>query len=119
VAGLNFLEIENVPPSDMPLWINACSAIILTSEREGSPNIVKEALACGVPVISVDVGDVGKWLIFDKYSKVTSPDIRSLVEALREHDHENPKRERRVDLSEENLEVHAMKLGHIYKKYIS
>ncbi len=39
-------------------YINACDFVLLTSRQEGSPNIVKEALACNVPVISVDVGDV-------------------------------------------------------------
>src|SRR6059036_2680017 len=45
---------------EVPLWINASDALLLTSAHEGSPNIVKEALACGVPVVSVDVGDVAE-----------------------------------------------------------
>jgi glycosyltransferase involved in cell wall biosynthesis len=38
--------------------MSACDALIVTSMQEGSPNSVKEALACNLPVVSVPVGDV-------------------------------------------------------------
>lgn len=47
-----------VPHARMPLLMNACDALIFTSLQEGSPNAVKEALACNLPVVSVPVGDV-------------------------------------------------------------
>lgn len=46
------------PHRDMPLWVNACNAILLTSEHEGWPNAIKEALACNVPFVSTDVSDL-------------------------------------------------------------
>jgi glycosyltransferase involved in cell wall biosynthesis len=48
-----------VPHTDIPLYMSGCDALVFTSMQEGSPNVVKEALACNLPVVSVRVGDVG------------------------------------------------------------
>ena len=47
-----------VQHEEVPVYMNACDALIFTSMQEGSPNVVKEALACDLPVVSVNVGDV-------------------------------------------------------------
>lgn len=54
--------LKGVPHAEVPVWINASDCVILTSTHEGSPNIVKEALACDRAVVSVDVGDVAERL---------------------------------------------------------
>jgi teichuronic acid biosynthesis glycosyltransferase TuaC len=51
-------QLRGVPHEEVPIWLNASDVVLLTSLHEGSPNIVKEALACNIPVVSVDVGDV-------------------------------------------------------------
>jgi glycosyltransferase involved in cell wall biosynthesis len=51
-------QLRCVPHHEVPVWLNASDAVLLTSLHEGSPNLIKEALACNVSVVSVDVGDV-------------------------------------------------------------
>ncbi|MDY0279185.1 MAG: glycosyltransferase family 4 protein [Salinivirgaceae bacterium] len=55
----------NIKHSEVPLIINASDVILLTSLWEGSPNIIKEAMACNIPVVSTGVGDV-PWLFGDE-----------------------------------------------------
>jgi glycosyltransferase involved in cell wall biosynthesis len=50
--------LDGIPHEEVPIWLNGANVVLLTSAHEGSPNAVKEALACNVPVVSVDVGDV-------------------------------------------------------------
>jgi glycosyltransferase involved in cell wall biosynthesis len=75
-------RLERVKHADVPLWLNASDCLILTSEHEGSPNIVKEALACGVPVVSVDVGDVAERIDGISGCHICSADPRNLAVGL-------------------------------------
>ena len=54
---VDLIVTSGVPRSLMPYYFSACDALLLTSSHEGSPNVLKEALACDLPVVSVDVGD--------------------------------------------------------------
>jgi glycosyltransferase involved in cell wall biosynthesis len=57
-AELHYMT--GIPNADMPVWLNAGDVLLLTSIHEGSPTVVKEALACSLPVVSTDVGDVAE-----------------------------------------------------------
>jgi len=56
------LEISNRSREEVNLLLNAAEALLITSFSEGSPQIVKEALACNLRVVSVNVGDISEQL---------------------------------------------------------
>lgn len=56
--GYEILPMCGIAPYLVPIYINASDFILLTSDEEGSPNIVREALSLNKRVFSVDVGDV-------------------------------------------------------------
>ena len=53
---INYLK--NIRREDVYLHYNAADVLLLTSIHEGSPNAIKEAMACGCSIVSTDVGDV-------------------------------------------------------------
>lgn len=57
VAGeVPLLTLGDVPPDEVPYWLNAANAVLVPSEREGFGLAVLEALACDVPVLATPVG---------------------------------------------------------------
>ena len=62
VPSVRLWKPPPLPWEMMPRCYHAADCLLVTSQTEGSPNVVKEALSTGLPVISVDVGDVWEWI---------------------------------------------------------
>ena len=73
-------------PDAMPEILNCADVLALCSLYEGSPTIVKEALACGVPVVTTPVGDVAKVIRNNLVGRIVPKDTeqysRAIVECL-------------------------------------
>ena len=84
--------VTGVPHEKFVQYLNAADSLLMTSKYEGSPNVVKEALACRLPVVSTDVGDVRDRLTDVDPSFVATDDpglVDALVEVLERGDRSN------------------------------
>lgn len=57
VAGIRLVELKGYSHYEVNLLMNAADCLLMTSDKEGSPQVIKEAMACGTPIVTVDVGD--------------------------------------------------------------
>ena len=98
---LELHAVSGVPHERVPTYMNAADALLLTSDREGSPNAVKEALACALPVVATPVGDVPSLLAGLDASAVGETDAEladALVAAVRTDDPDGRERARELGL---------------------
>jgi glycosyltransferase involved in cell wall biosynthesis len=81
-AKLELAPLIDVPADRVPLFMNAGDVLLMTSHWEGSPNAVKEAMACDLPVVSVDVGDVADLLAGVEACEICPRNAQALGDAV-------------------------------------
>lgn len=69
VASLDLPNVELINPyplvhADVPKYLNSVNVLVVPSLMEGSPNVIKEAMACNCPIVATDVGDI-RWVMGD------------------------------------------------------
>ena len=66
----------------LALYFNACDALLFTSFQEGSPTVVKQAMACNLPIVATDVGDVRAVIGQTDGCHVCPADVDAFVQTL-------------------------------------
>jgi teichuronic acid biosynthesis glycosyltransferase TuaC len=67
------LFIGSIEHGILPIWLNACDVFCLPSIREGMPNVIVEALACGKPVVATEVGGIPELINSLEYGILAMP----------------------------------------------
>ncbi len=117
LQGVELLELKGYSREEVSMLMNAVDCCLMTSHTEGSPQFIKEAMACGCPILTVDVGDVKevigdtpKAFVCENYNDTT------LIEMLRiilDTDERTNGRER-IETLKLDLRQTAQRLKDIY-----
>ncbi|MCK0131226.1 glycosyltransferase family 4 protein [Flavobacteriaceae bacterium F08102] len=123
LAILNDKELTLVNPfpishDEFPQYLNDSSVFILTSYNEGSPNVIKEAMACNIPIVSTDVGDVKEVIGNTEGCYLCSFDAQDLAEKIRLALAFGKRTNGRVDISHLEAGVVAKKIKKIYQSIL-
>jgi glycosyltransferase involved in cell wall biosynthesis len=119
VSALRLRICSGRRQEELALAMNAADVLLVTSIAEGSPNVVKEALACDLPIVTSDVGDVRT--VLDGVSRCrvipADPDAVTVAAALRELLAEAPARsDGRASSTNLAVDVVAAQLVAVYER---
>lgn len=82
LPDVELVLVSGKPHSVIPTYMNACDVLVLTSWSEGSPMVIKEAMACNVPIVSTDVGDVAEVIGEVEGCYLTEPNPEDVADKL-------------------------------------
>ena len=119
---IKLLELKGYNRDQVNALMYNCDALLMTSKTEGSPQVIKEAMACGCPIVSVDVGDVAERVSgVEGCYVVPTREPKDIAEALLKAIQYNGKtngRERIIEMGLSNEQV-AKQLQAIYESILT
>lgn len=115
---VELVEMKGYSRTDVANLFYAADVLLMTSFTEGSPQVVKEAMACGCPIVSVDVGDVAERITGVEKCYIaerTPEDIAAKLQLVLEDAQRTNGREQLLAMGLDNKQV-AETLIKIYNK---
>lgn len=117
---IDFRHIYGVPNQEIPYYLNAADVLLLTSKREGSVNVVKEAMACNCPIVTTNVGDT-RWVIGDTegcfFSSYDISDCAEKIKLALEFGKRTNGSQRIIEIGLDS-ETISRRIKEIYKQYL-
>jgi teichuronic acid biosynthesis glycosyltransferase TuaC len=110
--------LSSTPPADVALKMSAADCLLVTSLHAGSPTIVKEAMACNLPVVTVPCGDVEERLASVQPGSVAPYDPAQLASSIRQVLERGGRSNGRDELVRQGLTARAVaaQLGKLYDR---
>lgn len=79
---INLIEMKGFNRHQVAMMLNGCDMLLLPTKSEGSPQVLKEAMACNCPVVATDVADIAFLLEGVTNSDVTTFDPKDVADKI-------------------------------------
>ena len=120
-SALTLVELRGYTRAQVNQLMCAANCLLMTSKTEGSPQVIKEAMACGCPIVSVDVGDVAERVSGVEGCYVVSSrepkDIANALQLAMAFEGKTNGRQRIIEMGLNNEQV-AKRLVEIYERLL-
>ena len=117
--NIELLSVEGIPHDQVPNYMNASDAMLFPSLQEGSPNVIKEAMACNLPIVSTDVGDVRDHFHDEPGHKIVDRNPQDMADGIAELLSQGNKTNGRKLIKHLKIENVAETLIRFYEELIS
>jgi len=116
---VELIVLHEIPHKQIPDYLSATDVLLLTSHFEGSPNVIKEAMACNCPIVSTDVGDVKEVMGDTDGCYISSFDPENVAQKLKMALEFGKRTNGRENIQHLDDKVIAKRLIDIYKSVLS
>lgn len=115
---VKLIELKDFSKAQVNNLMNACDGLLVTSFYESGPLVVKEAMACNLPIVSTDVGDVKSVIESTKSCYLVNYDSQEIVDKLKLI-LDNPERANGRDkIHSYDLKIIAERIFEVFEKII-
>lgn len=117
VPEAQLLELRNKTREEVNILLNAVDGLLLTSPYEGSPQVIKEAMACNCPIVSTNAGDVMTILGQTDLCYICEPNPEKIAEKIKYLLNKSARTKGRESIHAYDNKIIANKILNIYRRY--
>ena len=115
LKNVELIELKDYSREEVNLLMNACDCLLLTSKYEGSPQVIKEAMACNCPIVSTKVGDVPEIISSAKNCCIVDFDPGEIAKAVNDIINKNIRSNGRDFIKHLDNNLIALRILDVYK----
>jgi teichuronic acid biosynthesis glycosyltransferase TuaC len=118
LPGAELKILYNISQEELNLYYNGADLLLLTSFHEGSPNVIKEAMACNCPIVSTDVGDVKEMIKDTEGCCISSFNAKEAAGEIKKALEFGKRTKGRKNISHLEINKIAQKIIRVYEKIL-